>query len=98
MKMSLGAFSKGLGNTSKSMGGKLLNTGRRGGFLSGAAKIVKKQRESGEAPVDQAALSQANSYSAQQQAFEAKQSARQSFIEGITQDDDETRRKFLKKV
>jgi hypothetical protein len=94
MKMSLGAFSKGLGNTSKSMGGKLLNTGRG----VGVAKKVKSQPESGEAPVNQAALSQANSYNAQQQAAEAKLSARQSFIEGITQDDDETRRKFLKKV
>jgi hypothetical protein len=100
MKISLGAFSKRLGNTSKSpggtsksLGGKLLNTGR-GGALSGVRKPAKVV----EAPVDQAALSQANSYNAQQQAFEAKQSARQSFIEGVTQDDDETRRKFLKKV
>ena len=95
MKMSLGAFSKGFG---KSLGGKLVNTGR-GGFF-GDRKLIKKQQavEAPKAPVNQAALSQANSYNAQQQAFEAKQSARQSFIEGITQDDDETRRKFLKKV
>lgn len=77
------------------------------GIFGGAAKVnVEEQQAQLKAAQDKAAreerdkaaASQANKENIAAAEAESKQSSRAAFVEGITQDTEESRRKFLKKV